>query len=145
MITGRDSSKRGRRVKRDGQMLRAKDEICKDYDQSMLPYPVKNLLKLDYCWKLNYTMMIHSFYMACPITMCYHIYTRMPECWKYTRKTFPFKVLAMNYCAVWLVCNSFNIGWSLVFEDYCKRSSKIYDIKQRNAHALRKIINDTNT
>ena len=44
MLTGKDTSKTGRRVKRDGALLRSKDEICRNYDASVMPYPIKNLI-----------------------------------------------------------------------------------------------------
>ena len=133
MITGKDTTQRGRRVKRDGAILRSKAEIAKDYDSSVLPYPLKNLWKLDYCWKLNYQMWKHSIYVALPTTGIYFIYSRMPECWEYTRKTMPYKAFAINFVCVTLIINAYNTVWSLAFEDYCKRGSTIYDTKKRNA------------
>ena len=69
----------------------------------------------------------------------------MPECWKYTRKTFPLRALAINYVTIMCGLNMLNTTYSLAFEDYCKRNSAIYDTKLRNAQALRKLIKDTNT
>ena len=129
VLTGQTTTSKGRKVKRDGAILRSKSEICKDYDESNIPYPIKNLIKLDYCWKLNYTLWVHSFYMGVPLTGTYFIYTRMPDCWKYTRKTFPYKGLALTYVAYVTACCAFNTATSLMFEDYCKRNSKIYDVK----------------
>ena len=40
--------------------------------------------------------------------------------------------------------NAVNISYSLLLEDYCKRNSKIYDIKARNAKVLRGLIAKTN-
>ena len=68
----------------------------------------------------------------------------MPAVWTYTFKTMPWKALTLNYLGVVLVINAYNTAYSLMFEDYCKRSSSIYDVKKRNAHALRKLIKDTN-
>ena len=93
MLKGTDTSKTGRKVKRDGQYLRPKQVMIDDYDQSYLPYPLKNLIKLDYCWKLNYTLFHHSLYQGVPLSGIYFIYTTMPGCWDYTFKTFPFKKL----------------------------------------------------
>ena len=82
--------------------------------------------------------------MGVPMTGIYFIYTRMPGCWDYTRKTFPFKSLALTYMTVTLFINAYNISWSLIFEDYCKRGSAIYDVQRRNAKVLRELIRDTN-
>ena len=132
-------------MKRDGSVIRSKAQIIRDYDESSMPYPLKNLLKLDYCWKLNYTMFIHSFYLSTPLSGIYFIYTNMPQCWNYTLRTFPYKLLLKNYGMFMLIINCANIGFSLMFEDYCKRDSEVYSVRQRNAHALRALIRDTNT
>jgi hypothetical protein len=63
------------KVKRDGTVLRSKADIVKDYDDSSLPYPLKPLLKLDYCWRLNYTMYRHSLVLGLPFTLIYHIWS----------------------------------------------------------------------
>ena len=123
----------GRKVKRDGHILRSKAEICKDYDETSMPYPLKNLVKLDYCWKLNFTLWRHSFYLAFPTTGIYFIYTRMPDCWNYTRKDFPYRALGKTYFGCLLAINIYNTVFSMIFEDYCKRNSAIYDTRQRNA------------
>jgi hypothetical protein len=131
-------------VKRDGSILRSKAEIVRDYDNSSLPYPLKNIVKLDYCWKLNYTLWKHSLYMAVPMTGIYFIYSRMPDCWKYTRKTFPIGALAFTYVTMVALICAYNTVWSMTFDDYCKRNSRIYDVKQRNARVLRDLIRETN-
>ena len=125
--------------------MRSKDEIVKDYDETNIPYPIRNLVKLDYCWKLNATLWRHSIYLSFPLTGIYFIYTRMPDCWNYTRKTFPLRALAINYVAIMCTINLLNTTYSLAFEDYCKRNSAIYDTKLRNARVLRGLIKDTNT
>jgi len=104
--------------KRDGSVLPSKEQICKNYDESMLPWPLKPLFTLDYCWRLTVTMWKHSFYLAVPVTACHFVYTQMPECWTYTRKTFPKLLLAINYCACVILINSGNLVYSLAFEDY---------------------------
>ena len=115
------ASKKGEgvRVKRDGTILRSKAEIVKDYDESALPYPIKNIWKLDYCWRLTYTMWKHSFVISLPTTMVVFIYRNMPECWKYTRKTFPYARLAFTYVYILFALNTVNTTYSLAFEDYC--------------------------
>ena len=145
VLTGQTKTAKGRKVKRDGSILRSKDEICKDYDTSSMPYPIKNLVKLDYCWKLNATLWWHSMYVAVPVAGSYFVFTRMPACWSYTRKTFPLKALALTYIGSVVALNAVNTTYSLIAEDYCKRNSKIYDTKQRNAYVLRDLIRDTNT
>ena len=132
-------------MKRDGHILRSKEAICEDYDSSYIPYPLKNLLVLDYCWKLNYTLWKHSFYLAFPTCGCYFIYTRMPEVWSLTRQTFPYRSLAKTYVGAFMFINAYNTLYSLLLEDYCKRNSAIYDTKKRNAKVLRNLIKDTNT
>ena len=61
-------NKNSKQTKRDGTVLRTKHEIIKDHDSSSMPYPLKPLIKLDYCWRLNYTMFRHSFILAMPLT-----------------------------------------------------------------------------
>ena len=57
----------------------------------------------------------------------------MPGIWKVTHKTFPYKEFAISYISCFLIMNMINTAYSLAFEDYCKRDSKIYNIKKRNA------------
>ena len=92
--------------------------MIEDYDNSNIPYPVKPIVKLDYCWRLTYTMFRHSFYLSIPMTMIYFIWNRTPQVWSYTRKTFPFRGLALNYITCVLLVNTINTVWSLGFEDY---------------------------
>ncbi len=68
----------------------------------------------------------------------------MPGCWDYSRKTFPYKTLGYYFIGTLFAINIGNTVYSLAFEDYCKRSSSIYDIKKRNSHVLRKLISQTN-
>lgn len=63
------------KVKRDGTVLRSKEEILRSYDESSIPEPLRALIKLDYCWRLNYTMYRHSLIIGLPFTMIYHIWT----------------------------------------------------------------------
>ncbi len=104
--------------KRDGTIMPSKEQICKNYDESLLPWPLKPLIKLDYCWRLNYMMWKHSVYLAVPMTFIHFIYTQMPQCWTYDRKTFPKLLFTINYCACVLVIAGINVTWSLLFEDY---------------------------
>ena len=132
------------KVKRDGTIMPSKEQICENYDNSSLPFPLKNIWHLDYCWKLTYTTWVHSFYLAVPLTMCHFIYTQMPDCWNYTRKTFPKLLLAINYTACVLLINTVNVSYSLAFEDYCHRQSHIYDVNKRTSHILKGLIQKTN-
>ena len=110
----------------------------------MLPYPVKNLVKLDYCWRLNYTLWRESIYIAFPNATIYFIWANMPQVWSFTRKTFPYRSYGKVIIAATLLVNLANTAYSLAFEDYCKRSSSIYDTKKRNAQVLRQLIKETN-
>ena len=62
------------RAKRDGSFIRSKEEIVHDYDNSWLPWPIRPIVKLDYCWRVTYVMWKHSFYLAAPITLCHFIW-----------------------------------------------------------------------
>ena len=135
---------RGRKVKRDGGILRCKEEICKDYDSSNMPYPFKNIIKLDYCWRLNYTLWKQSIYVTAPASIMWFMYRDLDKFWSYSLKTFPFRRLAYTFVGVTIGMNIFNTVYSLAFEDYCKRNSKIYDTRKRNAKAIRALIRETN-
>ena len=86
--------------KRDGGKIRSKAEIIYDYDDSSIPYPLKPMIKLDYCYKLTLTMFKHSFVIAMPfskitsysLAMIYHI-LRHPTCWEYTFRTTPYRAI----------------------------------------------------
>ena len=99
-------------------MLNSKSQICANYDESNLPWPLRPVIKLDYCWRLTYTMWKHSFVLAVPLTGIHFIYFIMPACWSYTRHTFPKLLVAINYVACVLLINSTNLAYSLMFEDY---------------------------
>ena len=42
-----------KRTKRDGTILRSKEQIMESYDNSILPWPLKPIWKLDYCWRFG--------------------------------------------------------------------------------------------
>ena len=132
------------KAKRDGSFLRSKAEICRDYDESVLPWPIKPVVKLDYCWRVTYVMWKHSFILAAPLTMCHFIWQRQPHVWKYTLKTMPKLLLTLNYLVCVCLVNTVNIGYSVMFEDYCNRESQVYNPKVRNSTALRHLIKSTN-
>ena len=132
------------KAKRDGSFLRSKAEICRDYDESILPWPIKPVVKLDYCWRVTYVMWKHSFILAAPITMCHFIWQRQPHVWKYSLSTMPKLLLTLNYLVCVCLINTVNIGFSVMNEDYCNRQSTIYNPKVRNSLALRTIIKETN-
>lgn len=90
----------------------------KNYDESMLPWPLKPLIKLDYCWRVNYAMFKHSWVVGLPVTSLYFIYTEMPGVWKLTRKTFPKLKFVCDYLLCVALLNSINISFSLVFDDF---------------------------
>ena len=124
--------------------MRSKEAMAKSYDESRLPWPIKPLMTLDYCWRLNYTMWRHSFILGFPITTIYFIYTRMPGCWSLTRRTFPYRGFLYNYICAVLVINTVNTGSSLLVDGYCDRHSDIYNPKLRNTRALKQLIKETN-
>jgi len=133
-----------KKSKRDGTVITSKAEICQGYDESSIPWPIKPVVKLDYCWRLTYTMWKHSFILAVPVTGIHFIYTNMPQVWKMTRKTLPKFHIAFNYLTCVLLINAVNIAFSLTFEDYCKRNSLVYNTEIRNSRALRNMIKETN-
>ena len=131
-------------TKRDGTIINSKDQICKNYDESNLPWPFRSLFRLDYCWRVNYQMFKHSFFVAVPITGIHFIYTNMPAVWSMTFKTFPKLLFSINYVFCLLLLNSANLTTSLVFDDYCKRDSPVYNIRERDLATLKGLISDTN-
>ena len=56
----------------------------------------------------------------------------------------PWGKLGFTYVTVLAVTNIANLTYSLALEDYCKRDSQIYDVKERNTRVLRKLIKETN-
>ena len=108
----------GKKIKRDGTVLRGKAEIINDYDNTSIPYPIKAITKLDYCWRLTYTMFKHSFVLAFPLSFIHFIWTRAPECWNYTIRTTPYRAFFRNYFICVMMINAINTTWSLAMEDY---------------------------
>ena len=142
-----------KRSKRDGTGLRSKREIIEDYDQSNLPYPLKPLWKLDYCYRLTYTMYKHSFVLSLPLTMVYYIWNNSPQCWAHSLKSFPYLKVLQVYLTCMFVLNAGNAVWSVATEDYwyffriiyyfSNRASPIYDLR-RNAYSVRQLIQNEN-
>eukprot|EP00347_Sterkiella_histriomuscorum_P023954 403332811 len=132
-----------KKVKRDGTVLRSKQEIIDNYDNSSLPEPVRSLVTLDYCWRLNYTMFRHSFIIAFPLTLTYHIWTNQPKVWSYSLRTIPYLKIGFQFATCVLLINALNVTWSMMFEEYCDRKSQIYDQK-RGSFVLRNLIKETN-
>ena len=52
----------------------------------------------------------------------------MPGIWSTTFKTFPYKKFGIVYLECVLIMNVANTAYSIAFDDYCKRSSNIYNI-----------------
>ena len=83
-----------------------------------MPYPLKPVLKLDYCWRLTYTMFKHAFVLAGPLTFIHFIWTEAPGCWNLRLRTLPFKKIFRNYFTCVLLINAVNTFWSLSVEEY---------------------------
>ena len=107
-----------KKSKRDGTVLNNKAQICQNYDESNLPWPLRPIIKLDYCWRLTYTMWKHSFFLAIPLTGIHFIYSNMPAVWTMSRKQVPKLLITINFVACILLINSTNLCYSLFFEDY---------------------------
>jgi hypothetical protein len=68
----------------------------------------------------------------------------MPGVWNLTRKTFPKLLVVIQYFFCVIGINAFNFTTSLIFDDYCKRSSKVYNVQERNLRVLKGLIDETN-
>ena len=64
--------------------------------------------------------------------------------WNYSLKTLPKLLITLNYLVCVCLINTVNVTYSLAFEDYCDRNSKIYNTEVRNSSALRALIKQTN-
>ena len=107
-----------KKTKRDGSKLRSKAVMIKDYDESSMPWPLKPILHLDYCWRITYTMSYHSLAFAFPLTMSHYIWTNYNTVWKHSIKSFPYRVFLTNYVACTLMIITLNTSWSLLMDDY---------------------------
>ena len=130
-----------KRTKRDGTVLRSKKEMTDDYDQSAVPYPLKPMLHLDYCWRLNYLMFKHSLYLSAPLSAIYFAWRRMPGCFSYTIRSFPYRAYIFNYWVVLLTLTAVNSVWALAFDDYCDRHSSVYT---RNVREVKHLMKEEN-
>mmetsp|Transcript_7003 Transcript_7003/g.11763 ORF Transcript_7003/g.11763 Transcript_7003/m.11763 type:complete len:82 (+) Transcript_7003:293-538(+) len=79
--------------------------------------------------------------IAFPTAIFYFMYKEGDNFWNYSVKSFPFRRFGGTLLRMTLLVNVINIGYSLAFEDYCKRNSVIYDVKKRNSAAVKKLIN----
>ena len=106
------------KLKRDGNPIRSKRQMAVEYDESSVPFPVKNFVKLDYCWKITSLMFVHSLYFSVPTTLTYMILKDRNQFWKYKFRTFPYFRAIKTYLTIVLVFNSLNSIYNLTFEDY---------------------------
>ena len=104
--------------KRDGSTIRRKEKIVQDYDESSIPWPIKPIVKLDYCWRMTYLMWQHSFVLATPLTLIHFIWSKNPHVWSYKLKTLPKLEIGINYLACVLLINAVNAAYSVCLEDY---------------------------
>jgi len=86
--------------------------------------------------------MTHSVYLAFPFAVIHFLWTDK-KAFSYKLKTFPFLLFSINYCFVMIGLFAFNSTSTLIFDDYCKRGSYIYDT-DRTSQALKTAINKIN-
>ena len=105
-------------TRRDGTIIRRKEQMTKAYDESYLPWPLNPIFNLDYCWRVNFLMWKHACVMAIPATGIHFMWTNPNFKGMMTWKTFPKLLTAINYVAAVLLISSANSVFSLLSDDY---------------------------
>ena len=126
------------KIKKDGTILRSKEEICRAYDYSYLPYPLSALFELDYCARLQWKMFQHSMYLALPFTIT-AFFWQNPNAFQTKLRHWPFRRIIFLYSVSIVGINAFNTITSLMFEPYCDRYSIVYE-EARTSKALRQLL-----
>ena len=114
----------------DGSPYKSRIEMKKDYDRSWLPYPLKAIWKLDYCWKIVKSHLYNSLFFTVPLTLVY-TYTFNPKIRTEGMKSRPFIYYVSAYILVYSVISSYFILDALIFCDYCKPWSSVYKENSR--------------
>ena len=131
-------------TKSDGSVIRAKEYIIRDYDNSWLPYPLKAFYELDYCWNITKMLLKHSFIMAVPVSFAYTVVTDTnKEFLKLWITKWPWRRLCKNYILGALIVNCIIHTQSLLTVNYCQRGSDIYKEK-RSSKMLLGLIKEEN-
>ena len=116
------------RRKKDGTIYRNRKEMKEKYDKSYLPYPFAALFNLDYCNNVFVNYIKNSFFFAGPLTLisAYAINKEIKlKGFRAKRLSYYFS----HYILVNLILMSVFTLDCLIFCDYCKPWSDIYNIE----------------
>lgn len=111
--------------KPDGTPYKSRLEMKKEYDESVLPYPLKAIWKLDYCWNIIKSHLLNCFFFSLPLTIVY-TYSFNPKIRTEGMKSKPFIYYISAYILVYSIISSYFVIDALIFCDYCKPWSPVY-------------------
>ncbi len=117
--------------KPDGTLYKSRVQMKEEYDRSMLPYPLKAIWRLDYCWNIVKSHIFNCFFFSIPLTVVFS-YTMNPKVRTDGMRSRPFVYYVSVYILVYSMMASYFMVDSLVFCDYCKPWSGVYNSESKS-------------
>jgi hypothetical protein len=117
--------------KPDGTPYRSRIQMKEEYDKSVLPYPLKAIWKLDYCWNIVKSHIFNSIFFSIPFTLVY-TYAANPKVRNEGMRSKPFIYYVSAYILVYSLMSTYFVLDSLIFCEYCKPWSSVYSIDNKN-------------
>jgi hypothetical protein len=116
--------------KYDGDVYRTRLEMKEAYNKSWLPYPFGAIWNLDYCWNIIKSYYKNGFLFCIPMTLVAS-YGLNPKARLDGVGKRPFAYYVSVYFLVYFLMTSYFLIDSLLFCDYCKPWSYVYDETNR--------------
>ena len=123
--TEADFQKVAIRRRNDGSMYKTRQQMKEEYNNSMLPYPIKAIFRLDYCKKIIKSHLQQSLIFSIPISFVV-AYATNPDVRTKGMRSRGFSFYLSAYILTYMGFITYFCIDSLVFCDYCKPWSKIY-------------------
>jgi hypothetical protein len=115
----------------DGSLYKSRLEMKKAYNDSKLPYPLNAVFKLDYCFNIVKSHFFNSFFFSVPLTLVLS-YAINPRVRTEGMKSRPISYYISLYLLVYSSMSLYFAIDSLMFCDYCKPWSSVYDSDNKN-------------
>ncbi len=102
----------------NGKILRSREEIKDDYDNSNIPFPIKPLVKLDPCWNLTRTVFFHSLWTSPVFVLSYAVFKQAVFTSVHTKAPWPVHKMVKSGILYIIAFNALNDLWSYMAFDY---------------------------
>jgi hypothetical protein len=127
-----------RRTK-NGKIYQNRQEIIEKYRNSFLPYPIAPLLIMDYCRDIFMKNIQNCFFFAGPLSLL-SAYARNKEVRLKGFRAMSFSYLVSHYIFINIICMGLVTIDCLLFCDYCKPWSAIYNVDNDSEYFRQELI-----